>query len=191
MDAPPSSAGIARAPGLAVLGAVVVAGLLSGVLFYRWQRGRMDAGLAAELARAPRSDEERLELWLRTCGPQVHHRLAVVGRFSPEMPWLVSHAFRAGAGPAEIWGVECAALGESLLRREGLVLAVVLPAPRRLAFAPLPGSRESRVPHFEPGAAVDGAARLAALARHLLAELPSALERDIPGARLEVRVEGP
>jgi hypothetical protein len=39
-----------------------------------------------------------------------------------------------------------------------------------------------------PGEQVDAAGRLAALALHLLEDMPRALERDIPGARVEIRV---
>ena len=95
--------------GLAVLAAIVFVGLVSGAGFYRWKRAESDALLASELADAPHSREERLDLWLRYNGPQIHHRLAVVGRFTSEMPWLVTHAVVAPEGGApEIWGVDCA-----------------------------------------------------------------------------------
>jgi hypothetical protein len=181
-------AGAARASGLAVLLAVVVVGLLTGAGFYRFQRGRMDARLAAELAQAPTTSAERLALWLRYGGPQIHHRLAVVGRFTPEMPWLVTHALADGAGPPQLFGVDCAALPQDLARLEGLKVVVELPAPCALGRATLDGERSHRVPLFAPDASPDGARELKELALYLLEGIPGALERDVPGATLEIRV---
>lgn len=181
--------GAVRVRGLPVLVAIVVAGLLTGVGFYRWKRGEGNARVAAELERAPTTPEERLDLWLQLTGPQLHHRLAVVGRFTPEMPWLVTHAIApADGGPPELWGIECAVLPRDLGVREGLAVVVHLPAPRPLGRATLEGERAQRVPLFAPAAAPDARARLADLALHLLEGMPRALERDIPGARLEIRV---
>ncbi|HEX6885413.1 MAG TPA: hypothetical protein VF530_18705 [Planctomycetota bacterium] len=183
------SRGALRVQGLPVLVAIVVVGLLTGVGFYRWKRGEGDARVAAELAQAPTTPEERVELWLRLTGPQLHHRLGVVGRFTPEMPWLVTHALApADGGPPELWGIECATLARDLGRREGLTVVVSLPAPHPLGRATLVGERAQRVPLFAPAAAPDARARLADLALHLLEGIPRALERDIPGARLEIRV---
>jgi hypothetical protein len=190
--------GAVRVSGLAVLLGIVVVGLATGAGFYRWKRGEMDARVAAQLAEAPESPAERVALWLRLGGgPQIHHRLAVVGRFAPDMPWLVTHA-RAlpedegdagdAGGAHEIWGVDCATLPQDLARVEGLTVVVALPAPRPLGRVDLAGEPASRVPVLAPGEEVDAAARLAALALHLLEDMPQALERDIPGARIEIRV---
>jgi hypothetical protein len=192
---PPASGarrGAVRVNGLAVLLGIVVVGLATGAGFYRWKRGEMDARVAAELAAAPETPEERLALWLRLGGgPQIHHRLAVVGRFAPEMPWLVTHA-RVQPSPAggahEVWGVDCAELPQDLARIDGLTVVVTLPAPRPLGHVDLASEPASRVPVLGPGEEVDAAARLTALALHLLEDMPRALERDIPGARIEIRV---
>jgi hypothetical protein len=187
--APTSATGAAvRVNGLLVLVAIVVVGLLAGAGFYRMKRGELDARVAAELAAAPTTPAERVALWLRLAGPQIHHRLAVVGRFSADMPWLVTHAIASGAEPPEIWGIDCSALPLELAHLEGLTVVVELPAPRRLGNAALGAELLERVPLFAPEVRPDGRARLGELALHLLEGMPRALERDVPGAALVVRV---
>src|SRR5262245_31400553 len=178
----------ARVNGLVLLIGIVVLGLATGAGFYRWKRAEMDSRVAAELAEAPTTPEERLDLWLRLSGPQIHHRLAVVGRFSPDMPWLVTHAVASADGPPELWGIECAALPVDLAHREGLSVVVELPAPRALGRLTLAADQQSRVPLFAPAASPDPATRVSELALYLLEGIPRALERDIPGASLVVRV---
>jgi hypothetical protein len=180
--------GAARASGLAVLAGIVVAGLITGAGFYRYQRRKMDASLAAELADAPKTPAERAALWLRYAGPQIHHRLAVVGRFSPEQPWLVTHAVARPGGEPELWGVDCTALTPELAHLEGLTVVVELSAPRVLARAALVGEQGQRVPLYAPETSPDAAQRLSELALYLLEGIPKALERDVPGASLTIRV---
>lgn len=176
--------------GLAVLAVLVVVGLGSGAGFYRWQRMRQAERFQRDLAAAPQSTEERLDLWLELVGPQLHHRLAVVGRFTSEEPWLVTHAQgRAGEIP-ELFGVTCAELQPTFARRSGLEVVVALPAPHALGRIDLVGERAQRVPIFAPEVAVDAPARLAALALYLFEDMPAALERDIPGARIVLEVAG-
>jgi len=184
------SCGAARASGLLVLSLIVVAGLLSGVVYYRYARSRQAATLAAEMAAVPSSPEERLTLWLRYSAPQIHHRLTQVARFSPEKPWLVTHAVARADGPPELWGIDCEALSRDIVRQEGLVAVVALPHPRALGRAELEAGQGERVPLFAPEVALDADQRLVELALYLLEGLPRALERDIPGAHLEVRPGG-
>ena len=184
-----SQSGAARVSGLGVLSAIVVVGILTGAGFYRLKRSEANARVATELEQAPRTTEERLALWLRLTGPQLHHRLAVVGRFTPDMPWLVTHALAAeDGGPPELWGVDCSTLPKELGVIEGLRVVVNLPAPRPLGRETLEGVRAERVPLFARGAVLDSRERLAALALYLLEGIPAALERDVPGAALEIRV---
>lgn len=179
---------MARVNGLAVLVCIVLVGLLTGAGFYRYQRGRMDARLALELSAAPNTPAERVALWLRFAAPQIHHRLAMVGRFAPDMPWLVTHAVAGPAGVNELWGIDCALLPRELAHLEGLRVVVELPAPRLLARASLAGEQVQRVPLYAPGASPDPAQRLSELALYLLEGMPRALERDVPGAALEIRL---
>lgn len=181
-------AGPAGVNGLLVLAAIVAVGLATGAGFYRWKRGQMDARVERELAAAPETPAERLDLWLRLSGPQVHHRLAVVGRFAPDMPWLVTHAVARADGPPELWGLDCAELPRALAHREGLDVVVELPAPRSLARVALDALQAQKVPLYAPEASLDPAARLEDLALYLLEGIPRALERDIPGARIVIRV---
>lgn len=184
------SQGEVRVSGVGVLVAIVVVGVATGAGFYRWKRAGMDARLASEMAAVPSSPEERAALWLRLSGgPQIHHRLAVVARFAPEMPWLVTHAVSASDGGApELWGIDCAGLARELARLEGLRVVVELPRPVFLGRAVLANERAQRVPLYAPGAVPDATARLTDLALFLLEGIPRALERDVPGARLEIRV---
>jgi len=180
--------GAARVSGLVVLVGIVVAGLITGAGFYRYQRGRMDARIAAELAQAPKTPAERAALWLRFAGPQIHHRLAVVARFAPDKPWLVTHAVARPRGDPELWGIDCAGLSAELAHLEGLSVVVDLPAPRVLAHASLADEQAQRVPLYAAEARPDAAQRLSELALYLLEGIPRALERDVPGASLTIRV---
>jgi hypothetical protein len=183
--------GAARASGLAVLVGIVVLGLLTGAGLYRYQRRAQDERLTAELARAPKDPAERLALWLHLVGPQIHHRLAVVGRFTSEMPWLVTHAVSDGAGPPELYGVDCAKLPKDLAHLEGLVVVVELPAPVVLGRVALEGEAAHRVPLYATVSAPHASERLSALALYLLEDMPRALERDVPGASLRIHVADP
>ncbi len=177
-----------RVNGLAVLSGIVLVGLVTGAGFYRYQRGKMAARLATELAEVPSTPAERAALWLRFGGPQIHHRLAVVGRFAPDMPWLVTHAVARADGANEIWGIECAQLTQDLAHLEGLEVVVELPAPRLLGHTSLPGEQVERVPLYAAAARPDAAQRLSELALFLLGGVPRALARDVPGASLSIRV---
>jgi hypothetical protein len=176
--------------GLAVLAVLVVVGLGSGAGFYRWQRARQAERFERDLAAAPQGPEERLDLWLKLAGPQLHHRLAVVGRFTSEQPWLVTHAQGVAGEVPEFFGVTCAELQPTFARRSGLEVVVALPAPHALGRVDLAGERAQRVPTFAPEVVVDAPGRLAALALYLLEDMPAALERDIPGARIVLEVAG-
>lgn len=188
LPAPGPRDGAARVNGLTVLSAIVLVGLLTGAGFYRYQRGKMDARIAAELAEVPGTPAERAALWLHYAGPQIHHRLAVVGRFAPDMPWLVTHAVARAGGEPELWGIDCASLPKELGHLEGLTVVVELPAPRLLAHMSLAGEQVQRVPLYAPATSPDARQRLSELAFYLLEGMPRALERDVPGASLEIRV---
>ena len=182
-----------RVPGLPVLAGIVVLGLLSGAAYYQYQRPRVLAQMARAKSEAPTTPRERLELWHRYGSAQIHHRLTQFARFSPEMPWLVTHAIAGSAGELpEIWGIDCEALPQEISHLEGLTVVVDLPVPTALGHAALAGDSADRVPLYAAGQPIPHPSeRLRDLALFLLEGMPRALERDIEGASLEVRVGTP
>jgi hypothetical protein len=193
MDAAPSRTEREGPRGLWVLAGIVVIGLLSGAGLFHARRAsarEAQAKLDAELAATPDDPAQRLALWARFGAPQIHHRLSQVARFSPELPWLVTHAIADPAGgDPELWGIDCTEIDpERVLRVEGLSAIVELPHPRALGRAPLAKGTSDHVPLFAAGTPVDGVERLRTLALALLEGMPHALERDIEGAQLEIRV---
>ena len=125
--------------------------------------------------------------------PQIHHRLAQFAQFDPpERPWLVTHALAGGEGELpELWGIDCAALPQELSHLEGLTLVIELPAPRALGRANLGGDQFNYIPLYQRGDSIpDPHQRLRELAIYLLGGIPKALEEDIEGATLEIRVTG-
>jgi hypothetical protein len=173
-----------------VLGAIVVLGVGSGAAYFQYEAPRAAAAVDRELAQAPASPEERLALWHRYGAPQLHHRLSTFARFSPECPWLVTHAVRpADGGDPELWGIDCSQLPETFSRVEGMTVVLELPEPRLLGRAPLHGDQASFVPIHDAGAAIpDARERLRDLALHFLDRLPTAMAKGVPGAALEIRI---
>jgi hypothetical protein len=192
---PAGPPGERRVRGFPVLVGIVVLGLASGVGWFQAKRPAIAAARARfreELAAAPQDLEGRLDLWMRFGEPQIHHRLTKFARFSPEHPWMVTHAVRSSdGGDPTLWGVDCEALGPGLVRREGTVIVVAVPAPVPLGRVPLTPRMGEHIPVAEPGETFDGAERLRTLVLYLLDRIPQALEREIAGARLEVRVGTP
>lgn len=176
-----------------MLGAIVLLGIGSGAAYFQYKAPRLEAEFDRELAALPEDPAARLELWHRYGAPQIHHRLSTFARFSPECPWLVTHAVRtAGGGDPELYGIDCTALPATLSHVEGTTVVVELPAPRLLGSRPLHGDQASFVPIYESGASVpDPGARLRELALYFLDKLPAALAKEIPGATLEIRVALP
>jgi hypothetical protein len=182
-----------RPSGLWILAGIVVIGLLSGAGLFHSRRSAANAALAErekQRAAAPHGPEERLVLWAQFGAPQIHHRLAEVARFSPERPWLVTHAVADPAGgDPELWGIDCTELDpERLTRVEGLTAVVELPHPRALGRVALSKGMAEHVPVFAANTPVDAEQRLRDLALALLEGMPRALESDIEGAHLEIRI---
>lgn len=197
-----SNQGAARCSGLWMLGLLVLLGFMPAI-YYFYKRPRLEREREAALAAAPSTLAARLEQWKLFGDPMIHRRLAVVGRFSAEKPWLVTHAVPAGAGvfntvPAEagtfdFFGVPADLLPHEITRREGPTIVLELPAPRWLGRGKLDGDSAAYVPIVDAGVEAGEAQnradeRLISLALFLLEDLPARLEKDIAGARLEVRV---
>lgn len=173
-----------------MLGAIVLLGIGSGAAYFQYKAPRAAAAFDREVAAIPESPEERLALWLRYGAPQFHHRLSTFARFSPECPWLVTHAVRpADGGDPELWGIDCSRIPQSFSRIEGLTVVLELPEPRCLGRAPLHGDQASFVPLYDAGAAIpDARERLRDLALHFLERLPAAMAKEVPGAMLAIRI---
>jgi hypothetical protein len=187
-----ASHGAARRSGLLMLGLLVLLGFLPAA-YYFYKRPRLERERAAALAAAPNTLSARLEQWKRFGDPMIHRRLAVVGRFSADKPWLVTHVIRAEGGGFDFFGVPADLLPNEITRLEGSTIVLELPAPRWLGRGTMQGDSGAYVPIVE--ASLDAQAaqrsaeeRLVSLALFLLEDLPARLERDIAGARLEVRV---
>jgi len=121
--------------------------------------------------------------------PNLHRRLTEIGRFSAAEPWLVTHALRLPDGGVDFYGLACDEIPRNLAHLEGLELVVELGAPHRLGPGDLDRERARYVPVFDDLAALRSPSqRLIELATYLLEGLPAALEKDIPGAKLVVRV---
>lgn len=189
MDAAPPSESV-RANGILVLLGIIALGLATGAGYYAYKRPRLERERAAVLASAPTTLEERLEQWLVFGGPQIHHRLSRFARFSAECPWLVTHAVAsADGGPPTVWGIDCQTLPQDMARLEGTTVVVELPAPVPLGRVELDPAQARHVPKYADDRSVpDPTARLKDLAAFFLERLPQALEHELPGARLEIRV---
>lgn len=182
-----------RVNGFLTLVGVVVMGMGSGAAYFHYKAPKLAAEMEARIAAAPKTPEGRVQQWLLFGGPQIHHRLTKFARFSPEEPWLVTHAVETpGGGDPEIWGIDCDGLGQDMTHVEGLTVVVELPEPRLLGRAALARDQFNYIPLYRPGEAVpDPAARLRELALYLLGDMPKALARDIPGASIEIRIGTP
>lgn len=180
-----------RPSGAWVLAGMVAVGMGIPAL-YRWKARALKDRSEELLAAAPSEPEARVARWLQFGAPQIHHALEMA-RYSDARPWFVTHVVaRAGPDePPEVHGIDFTALPHEVARQDGMVVRVVLDAPRLLERAELGGEKALGVPTFQPGVEVPDARRLA-LARLVpyLAHLEAGLERDIPGASVEIEVGG-
>ena len=128
-----------------------------------------DRDLRARIDAAPKTPEGRLEAWHSIGGPQIHHRLSKFARFTPELPWLVTHAIQMGDGqPPELWGIDCEALPMKLSHLEDMTVVIELPQPRLLGRHEVVGDMVEHVPLISPDTDFDAGARLAELGVLLL-----------------------
>ncbi len=178
-----------RPPGLFVLLGIVAIGMGTPAYFH-YKAPRLKAELQARVAAAPKTLEGRVEAWHLHGGPQIHHRLTNFGRWSEELPWLITHAVERPDGRLDLYGVDCTQIAPGTLTRiEALTVVVELPYPRLLGTEALTAGQLTYVPVYAQGVEIpDPAVRLEGLCRALLKRLPDALEKDIEGARLEFRV---
>jgi hypothetical protein len=170
---------------------LVAVGFAVGALYYSWKEPRVRAQIQVELDAAPTTAEGRLEHWLAHGEPQVHHNLAVFARVSADLPWIVTHTVAASDGGAPyVHGIDVGALPRDLLSREGTTVVLHLARPRGLGRASLGGDSTAHIPHYASDVAQEVAdARLREVVAYLLDDLIAALEKDIEGARFEIRLD--
>jgi len=185
-------AGYVRVSGTLAMVVLVVSGMGAGAIYYSWKEPRVRAAYQKDIASAPTTQEGRVDKWLEHGTPQVHHNLSTFARVSAEHPWIVTHTVEAEDGGAPfVHGVDVQDLSHDLLRREGLTVVLQLDAPRMLGRARLGGDSAEHIPHYRAEVPQDVAdARLREIVEFLLADLVKALEKDIEGASLEVRIGG-
>jgi len=180
-----------RAPGLAILFTVVAVGM--GIpAFYRWKIGDMKGDREEILASAPSEPEKRAELWFEFMQPQVYEVLRAC-RFSAHKRYLVSHmvAPRSAEEPPEIWGVPDEEITPDNVVLDGLVVRVLVPAPRIVDRDVLVGDNALGVEVYLPESPPeDPRVLLRNRIESVLRKTSGALERGIPGAYLSVEVGG-
>jgi hypothetical protein len=172
---------------------LVVAGMGVTSVYYHWRAPRIIAQIQAERDALPGDSQGKLDRWLDFGAPFVHQAL-VASRFSAAQPWIVTHTVQPPGGPDElpqVWGVDLAGLGPEITHREGLRVVVELPQVRLLGRGRLTGDKAQHVPAYAAGRPVpDPDERAVFVARFPLRALIEALEKDIPGASFEVRIDG-
>ena len=177
------------ASGLLALVGIVLIGLLPAT-YYMFARPLMHAQRDAEVAAANESTEARIAEWFSFGQAMIHHRITRWGRFSEQHPWVVTHAVEEG-GARIAYGVDAEALTPELSRVDGLTVVVDVPAATRLGPIELVGERARSVPIVEtPPDEAELRDRLATLLLWFLEGLPAALEEDIEGASIELRIGG-
>ncbi len=180
-----------RAPGIVAIALIVAAGLGAGAGVYRFEQPRVQAEVARRLADAPRTPEGRLRAWLEFGAPSIHQRL-VTARVSWSQPWLVTHTVRSEveSEPPSVYGLDLTGIGVDVSELEGMRVVVRLPLPGRLGKTFLAGRNAFGVPSYTAESeAPDTAVALAAKVEWLLADLETALRKDIEGASIEVVVD--
>jgi len=177
-----------RVRGLPTLVAIVVVGM--GIpAFFRYMIPVLEARRDRVLAAAPTEPEGRVARWLEFGQPQIHNAL-VMARFSAEHPWFVTHVLVPDEGPPEVWGIDFAGLEPRVIRQDGMTVRVELDAPVLLMRGELRGERMLGV-HQLPVAArgeVDGSRFALDRLVPYVGRLAGGLERDIPGAAIEIQV---
>lgn len=191
-EAPPEPA--PRARGLLVLAALVGVGLCVSVGYFFWsltskasEARRIIDARKREIAEAPKTTEGRLQHWLVFSAPMIHQAIFNL-RFSADRPWLVTHAVRADGG-VDIYGIDLSDMPRTVARIDGSIVHVDLPMPRRLGTGILTGDNAAAVPVVASAdLAPDPVQRARYLVHFVLDGLSGALERDIPGAKLEIDI---
>ena len=181
-----------RLNGLVLVVLLVAGGMGITSAYYHWRAPGIVARMKAERAGLPDGGEPRLERWVEFGRTLIHKRLVQL-RYSAGRPWLIAHVVEpvegGGEVEPEIWGVDFTDLPPEVTGREGMVVVVSLPPAKLLGRGRIGGDKALHVPSYAEGAEIpDPAARAAWIVAWSLEKLIEALEGDIEGASLEVRI---
>ncbi len=176
--------------GLVLLLILVAVGMGSTSLYYHWKAPGLIERAKHAKENLPVDPGQRLDVWLEYCAPLICQRLEQL-RFSAQQPWLVTHqaAVDDAGEVCQVWGVNLAQLSPSMVTREDLTVVVLLGPPALLGTGSLVGDRALQVPKLSAGtAAPDVAPRARMIVEWALSRMIDKLPKDIPGARIEVRL---
>lgn len=180
--------------GILVLIVLVAVGMGVTSVLFNLRAPQLAERMRQTRAQMPSSGEGRLDLWLVYGQPYFHARLIQL-RYSTQRPWLVTHTVGGprDAGPVDVWGVDLTNLTPEATGRDGMCVTLTLPAPVLLAhewFGRDGNDMANNVPHYErTELAPDPRERARGIVSWALERLIRPLERDIPGARFEVRFQ--
>lgn len=189
---PTAPRGPRRVSGLAVLLVLVVVGMGVTSVLFNLRAPQLYESMQKTRAEMPTAGEPRLDLWLVYGRPYFHARLVQL-RYSSSQPWLVTHTLGGDRArePVEVWGVDLARLTPEATSRDGMCVTLTLEPPRLLArewFGRDGNDMANNVPHYASAqAAPDPRDRASSIVNWALKRLIDPLERDIAGARFEVR----
>jgi hypothetical protein len=177
-----------RANGVAVLAGLVVLGLGITAGYFHFMAPKLFERMKRERAGLPEGGPGRLERWLEFGEPLICEGLVQL-RLSPRQPWIATHTVGTArnAPDQEVWGVDLSGVGPDWVTREDMRVVVTLPAPELCGRGPIGGDKALNVPNVAPGVAYDAQARAREIVEFAFGGLIRALQRDIEGARFEIR----
>lgn len=186
----PDWSNVARPRGSWVIVGLVLLGVMPAGLYAHYKVPRLSEESQLQVDLALGAPEDRIKSWHHFGAPNIHHRIATVGRISEETPWIVTHQVELDdGGPPEVWGIDASKLPGLISRIDGMTIIVELPEPVALGRVNVLSLDSRQLPTFASyGEVPDPNLRLQALALWFLEKLPQALAAGVPGAKLEVRI---
>lgn len=174
-----------RVNGLAILGAIVLAGFGMVLIYSLYYQPMMKEKTLQKLESAPTDTEGKLELWREFGAPQIVEHLRAL-RVSPEQDFLASFVVQPeGDGSPKVYGLDLSGIGENSVERSGQDLIVRLPEPGLVAEERLRGPNSEMVPVFPAGSDLpDPRERIRFLFDFKFESLVSRLQGDLPGVRV-------
>lgn len=191
---PPETEREVRPPGLAILFAIVAAGIAGGAGLYSIVEPRAREYADEIRASAPTDPEGRLGLWIEHMAPQTRNFLMQY-RVSAEQPWLVTHLRAVEGEPSrpEVWGVPMSleSMGTAFWEQDGTVFRIRVPHARVLGRELLTGEIAYQIPTYGADVDLDPDTELEGLVHRILdAKLGKVLAKEIEGASVEILIDG-